>query len=333
MYNNVLYISAVLFVAVEETVSNLSEHLFGGFGPPDGVEVGVGFVVQKCNFFFDVFLDIKVVVDGEDLVDFVGRVVGGGGEEFRQPLPLSAVAFLEGVEEEERLFVVFDVGAGLFAKRGGVAVGVEEVVAELEGETDADAEAVQIFDVVAVGLSDEGADFEGAGEEDGGFEADHLHVFVDGDVVAGLEVHVVLLTFADFPAGLFKGVEYFVEIGVGLLDEVAPGEDIHSVARQDGGVFVPFAVDGGLAATDGRLVHEVVVEQGEVVEHLDADGVVVSLFDVGIEEVGGGEEEKGAYPFAAQGKGVGYGIVELARFVDEILVGEELFDYLLQFIC
>ena len=88
-------------------------------------------------------------------------------------------------------------------------------------------------------------------EQDGCLEPYHFEVFGYGDVVALLEVHIVLLPLADFHTCLLEDVEYLVEVGVWLPEEVLPGEDVHCVAREDGGVGVPLEVDGGFAASDG----------------------------------------------------------------------------------
>ena len=61
-------------------------------------------------------------------------------------------------------------------------------------------------------------------------------------------------------------------MGVRLNKDVLPSEGEHGVAREYGGVFVPFAIDGGLPTPQGGAVHEVVVEECEVVERFQPDG-------------------------------------------------------------
>ena len=157
---------------------------------------------------------------------------------------------------------------------------------------------VEILDIVVGGAGGEGADFESCGEKDGCFQAYHLHVFGNGDVVACFEVHVILLAFAYLHAGLFECLEDGQQVRVLFFDEVAPGEYVHGVARKNGDIVVPFAVDGRLSAAYGRTVHKVVVEEGEVVERFDADGIVGRHVDVPAEEVGGCEEQERADTFA-----------------------------------
>ena len=135
----------------------------------------------------------------------------------------------------------------------------------------------------------------------------------------------------DLDAGLAEGLQNGVAVAVRLFEEILPGKDVHSVAGKDGGVFVPFAVDGGLAAPYGRAVHQVVVEQGEVVEYFDADGCIACLLYVAPQEVGGGEEQRRAYAFAAQGEGVFDRLVEFGRGAVEVFGSKVFADFCLYF--
>ena len=48
----------------------------------------------------------------------------------------------------------------------------------------------------------------------------------------------------------------------------------HYVSAQDCNVVVPFAVNGLLPAAEFRLVHDIVVDKGELVENLQGKGRV-----------------------------------------------------------
>ena len=296
-------------ITVEQVAGQLPQRLFGVVGSLDSVEVPHSVVVELRYALFDGVAYVEAVVYVKHFVDFGCRVLRCCGEEFAKPLLLVAVALLEGGEQQEGFFVVFDVGACLFAEGGGVAIGVEKVVAQLEGEAGVDAEVIEFFSIALVGVGIERADFEGSGEEHGGLESDHLHIFIDGDVVAAFEVHIELLPLVDLQAGVAEGLQDGLQVFVGLPDEVTPGEDVHCVAREDCRILVPFAVDGGLAAPHRRAVHKVVVEQSEIVECFNADGSKACLLDVATEEVGGGEEHHGPDAFAALCEGVDDGVV------------------------
>ena len=82
----------------------------------------------------------------------------------------------------------------------------------------------------------------------------------------GLKIHVPLLAFADLGGRLAEAAQHRGQQGRRHVQEQLVGPHQHHVAAQDGHVGVPLLVHRGLAPTQGRLVHDVVVEQGEVVE-------------------------------------------------------------------
>jgi len=323
-YENYSFI--FLFFSSRKGCNECLEGCFGGGWELDGVEVEGGLGELGGDGVLDLLADAELAVDLPYALHFGVGVGGGGGEEGGEFVAEGLGRGLEGFEDKVGFFVVADVLPGLFAELGHVAIAVEEVVLQLEGKAEMDAELVEVVDVGFGGAGIEGADFEGAGKEDGGLEADHHHVVVDGDLGSVLEVHVVLLAFAHFDGCLVEAGEDLVEAGAGLGKEVGPGEGEHGVAGEDGGVLVPFAVDGGLAAADGGTVHEVVVEEGEVVEDFDADGGLAHLAVVAAEHAVGGHEEEGAYAFAAEVEGVFDGLVELERLTEGVFVVEDLCD-------
>ena len=103
-------------------------------------------------------------------------------------------------------------------------------------------------------------------------QANHLDVFVNGDVVARLEVDVVLLTLVDFHCCAVVEVHHLRHyVGRSLSNQLGcHGE--HGVARKDGSVVIPLDVHRGFAAANVGFVHHIVVQKGEVVKHLKPYG-------------------------------------------------------------
>ena len=81
-----------------------------------------------------------------------------------------------------------------------------------------------------------------------------------------------------FQTVLQQGRRHIHKQIVGLYEHYVPGKY--------GYIDIPFLVHGGLAAPDGRLVHNIVMHQGEIVEHLDSqcrfDDSFGLLFENGI---------------------------------------------------
>jgi len=87
-------------------------------------------------------------------------------------------------------------------------------------------------------------------------------------------------------------------------------------------------MDAGLAPPDLGAVHEIVVEEGEVVVRLESDGWWEAGGDVFVVEVIGHEHEHGPYAFASEGEDVAYGFVESFGLTLEGHVGDGCFHHL-----
>ena len=143
---------------------------------------------------------------------------------------------------------------------------------ELEGQTDLFGETIEHFAVGGGRIGEQSPHFCSATEEHGGFEADHFEIFGLCDITARLEIDIILLSFANLNGAVGEKSHHFVRTSDGALRNEAIGEEQHGVARKHGGVFVPALVDGRATAAHIGVVHEVIVHEGVVVVHLDADG-------------------------------------------------------------
>ena len=151
-----------------------------------------------------------------------------------------------------------------------------------------DAEVVERLQTLLIGAGIATAGFQATGEHDGGFQPYHVEILVDGDVVHGFEIEVILLAFAHFHRRLTENIDE-VEDGFRValqFEKLLHGDHREGVAGEDGGVAVPFLIDGGLPAPHVSLVHDVVVDEGEVVQHLESGRDVTGLFRVAIEHFG-----------------------------------------------
>ena len=88
------------------------------------------------------------------------------------------------------------------------------------------------------------------------------------------------------------------------------GEYEHIVPAEDGRIVIPFLVHTGLAATDFRPVHKVVMQKGEVMIGLDGNGRHENMLYILPVHVIGHEHQYGAQAFSAQGEYVPDGLVQ-----------------------
>lgn len=262
-------------------------------------------------------LGTAIDIDLAEEVDFLLFAHAGcGGIDFPQEgFEVLSVGHLEGMDEEIGLLVTEYVSADTFAEGGGITPAVEPVVLKLEGQSDILSEGVEEIyvlgfafeSVVAVDgelTTDETAHAEGTPEENGCFEPYHSDVLVGSDIGACLEVNVELLSFSDFDVHLVERLDDGTEHRRGDGGYIGVGESLHGVARQNCRIFVPLEVDCGFAVTFGSFVHDVIVEQCEIMVYFEANGRSESRLDIVAEEIGRHQDETGAHAFAAAGEHV-----------------------------
>ena len=85
-----------------------------------------------------------------------------------------------------------------------------------------------------------------------------------------LEVHVVLLTLAHVDSHVAKDAKDTLHVLGINTQQVLVGNDKHRVARQDSYITTPLSIYRRLASAHRGVVHDVVVKECEVVEHLDS---------------------------------------------------------------
>ena len=102
------------------------------------------------------------------------------------------------------------------------------------------------------------------------FEFDHVEILLDRNRLPGFEIHIVLLAFADFDGHRIEAGENLRQHLGRVFAQQAVGADEHRIARQDGDVLSPFGEDGRVAPAHRRVVHDVAVQQREIMENLDA---------------------------------------------------------------
>ena len=103
------------------------------------------------------------------------------------------------------------------------------------------------------------------GQQDTGFEANHLDVFFLGHVVSVFEIHVILLPFANLKSRFSEELHDGRQLFDRTLRHITIGQDEHRVARKDGRVGIPAFVHGGSAPSQIGMIHQIVVQKGVVV--------------------------------------------------------------------
>jgi len=128
----------------------------------------------------------------------------------------------------------------------------------------------------------------------------HLDIFGLGDIVARLEGNIELLALVDLKRGLGEDAEHGRQLVGRHLLYALKRQDEHVVAREDGLVGIPAAMNGGLTATHIGIVHQVVVQQGEVMIGLQSNGRHEDILGLRFPQVIGHEHEYRTDAFATQ---------------------------------
>ena len=95
---------------------------------------------------------------------------------------------------------LFDAADGL-TKHRRIAVNIEVVVLQLEGQTELFAKLVEQLSIALVGIGHQCAHLRRTGQQNARFQANHLDVLLFAHVVAMLEIHIILLSFTNFKGG------------------------------------------------------------------------------------------------------------------------------------
>ena len=181
----------------------------------------------------------------------------------------------------------------------------------MERQSEIDCKIIQRIGVALVGVTHNCAYACRSGKKHRRLQANHLHILVDGHIGARLKLHVILLSLVDSDCRfveLLQQAHRFLRLHT--VDHELRGEGEHGVARQDGGIVVPFVANRRFSTAQVSLVHNVVVEQREVMIHLYGCRLRQSLGTVTAYSVARGEQDYRAKAFAALLESVDYRFVQ-----------------------
>ena len=120
----------------------------------------------------------------------------------------------QGIDEHVGLLVRRDIAAYRLAEDGGVAIDIEQVVLQLESQSYLFAILIEMSCIFVAGTSQYSPHLHGTGQQDAGLQTYHFKIFSLCDIIAVLELHVILLSFSYFEGRLGEKREYLV-LGAG----------------------------------------------------------------------------------------------------------------------
>ena len=182
------------------------------------------------------------------------------------------------MNEQEGFLARNDIAAGLFAKFFGITKSVEEVILYLEGNAQL---ATKFIKQVLVSLqctAENGAHLQACCQQHGCFCVDHVKVGGKVHLISFFKIHIQLLSFANQACCVAENVNDGPGVVGSNAVETLVGLHQHHVAGQQCGRFTKLLVHRFHAASQRRLVHDVVVNEREVVKQLNSSGHVPRVF-------------------------------------------------------
>ena len=119
--------------------------------------------------------------------------------------------------------------------------------------------------IVAYAATGKRPDLQTASQQNRSFQCNHIDVFVHSHVVALLEIHIQLLAFANFGCRAVEDVQYCRQSAF-YFGHFHVGVNVHHVAAQNARSQSVGGVHRRLPAPQRRFIHDVVVDEREVVE-------------------------------------------------------------------
>ena len=279
----------------------------------DGIEMLLGLLEIVGDALLGKTVDANLVVETCDGLHLFITVEVGSGDPMHELLALLVVGAVQGVDEHVGLLVRCDIATDGLTEDACVAIDVEEVILQLEGQSHLFAKLIEGIGVGGRRVGEDGTHLRGTGEQDAGLQANHLDVLIFADIGTMFEVHVVLLTFANLQGGLGEEGHHRSELVRTALCHALIGKHEHRVAGEDSGIGIPATVDGGMSAPEVGIVHEIVVEQRVVMIGLQRTCRGQDAFRVVLVHVVDEEHEHGTYALASEGEYILNGLVERAR--------------------
>ena len=153
-----------------------------------------------------------------------------------------------------------------------------------------------------------------------------MEILFDRNRLPGFEIHIVLLAFADFDGHRIEAGENLRQHLGRVFAQQAVGADEHRIARQDGDVLSPFGEDGRVTPAHRRVVHDVVVQQREIMENLDGCRCRHGRLGLVGEDSAGKHQQHGTQPFPAHREGIADRCVQPAGFFGISDLSQIMFD-------
>jgi len=252
-----------------------------------------------------------------DIPHQVGRLAKGievAAGLFGQQIGLRPGA-VEPKQGNESSFTGVGVLLDLLADQGGIALDIEDIVGDLEGEAEVVGVITQGEVEFAMGLAQHRARLTGEGEQSAG-----LHLLQPGDPgnieiqIVGLKVDHLTADHAERAGGLGQsGDQFTANLGIGMgggMSQHFEGAGQQGIAGEESGLLIELTMTGRAAPAQIVIIHagQIIVDQRIAMDHFDRTGDADGGAFGDMEQAGRLHHQEGAQPLAAIEAGITHGL-------------------------
>ncbi|OPZ80809.1 MAG: hypothetical protein BWY77_00913 [bacterium ADurb.Bin431] len=214
------------------------------------------------------------------------------------------------VGNQKAFFTFLQITGHILADGFFLSEQIEQIVLQLKRPTHLSAVAGERCARLLFPAPEHGARLAGQLEKPAGFFFDHLIILRQRDFHTRFELLVQRLPFTDIEDGAAESAQDGGQVAAIHPRQQGIAQDQEGVSGEDGDIFVPAVVDGWPAAAKFIMVHDVIMDQGEVVDHLDGEGTIQGLLRVSADGLAGKQQQTGPELLARLGEGIAHGVVK-----------------------
>src|SRR5690606_15637246 len=160
----------------------------------------------------------------------------------------------------------------LLAKLSGIAEGIAIVVLHLERNAELSAKFIQELLIPLSRSSANGAHRPTSCEYRGCLQRDHAQIAIEINIIGFFEIHVKLLSLAKLPRRTIEECADGEDVFSGNAVEIIVCGHEHHIACKQCCVFSVLRMHGRHSPSQRSFVHDVVVNEREIMEELDCCG-------------------------------------------------------------
>ena len=235
------------------------------------------------------------------------------------------------IDEHEGLLIAGDVTADSFSEHLLIAVDIEIVVLQLEGQTDELTKLIETLSVIMRCSGQQRAHLQGTSQQDAGLQTYHFEILLLADIRAGLKVDVVLLSFSYLQSCGSEELKHLRQFVCRAFCHPLISEHEHRVARENRLIGVPPLMHRLVSAPQVGVVHQVIMEKCIVVISLQSHSLHENALRIILIQIVSQQHQHGPHAFATHRQHILHRLIKAGWLTVVRQPGQEIIDLSQQF--